>query len=97
MHVNKMLCLIHCLSGILLRCVYRTCSYRDDDENSIYQAVLVDTGTVNAHLCDMQIVLILTDSRRCMGAVRSVQLALSVTYNTAVGERTGKSETDITD
>ena len=29
------------MSGSLLRCVYRTCSYRDDYESSIYRAALV--------------------------------------------------------
>ena len=40
-HVNKMIFLIHRMSGSLLRCVYRTCSYRDDYESSIYRAALV--------------------------------------------------------
>ena len=40
-HVNKMIFLIHGASGSLLRCVYRTCSYCDDDENSIYQPALI--------------------------------------------------------
>ena len=39
-HANKMIFLIPTMSGNLLRCVYRTCSYRDDDENLIYQAAL---------------------------------------------------------
>ena len=40
-HVNKMIVLFHCVSGSLLRCVYCTCLYRDDDENFIYRAALV--------------------------------------------------------
>ena len=39
--VNIMIFLIHHVSGSLLRCVHRACSYRDDDENSIYCAALV--------------------------------------------------------
>ena len=40
-HVNKMFFLIYHVSGSLLLCVYCTCSYLNDDENSIYQAALV--------------------------------------------------------
>ena len=43
--VNKMIFRTHCISGSLLRCVYSTCSYRDDDENSIYCAALNSTMT----------------------------------------------------
>ena len=39
--VNKMIFLIHRVSGSLLRCVYHTCSYRVDDENLLYYAALL--------------------------------------------------------
>ena len=42
-HENKMIFLVHGVSGSLLRCVYCTCSYRDDDENQIYWAALKTT------------------------------------------------------
>lgn len=40
-HVNKMNFLIHHMLGSLLRCAYCTCSYCDDDKNSIYRAALI--------------------------------------------------------
>ena len=40
-HVNKIIFLIHHVSGSLLQCVYRTCSYRNDNENLIYLAALI--------------------------------------------------------
>lgn len=45
MHARRMetnlFIFIHGMSGSLLRCVSRTCSYRDDNGNSIYQAALL--------------------------------------------------------
>ena len=41
--VNEMIFLIHHISGSLLRCVYLTCLYHDENENSIYCAALVVT------------------------------------------------------
>lgn len=43
-YVSKKIVLIHRVSGSLLRCVYCTCSYRDDEENSIYWAALLRGG-----------------------------------------------------
>ncbi len=40
-NVNKMIFLIHHISGSLLRCVYHACPHRNDDENTIYQSALV--------------------------------------------------------
>ena len=45
MRVNQMIFLIHRISGSLLQCVYSTCSYRDDVENSIYCAALMHGDT----------------------------------------------------
>ncbi len=34
--------LIHRVSGNVLRCVYCACSYRDDDENTLYRSALIN-------------------------------------------------------